>query len=244
MRRNLPQRKTRLNVAEGMVPGVPGSVPEAVRDGGTTHAVPSKSPDTVWRGWNIPREVREERNGHSAVALWFTGYSGAGKSTIAGLLERRLFDAGYRTMLLDGDQIRHGLSGDLGFSERDRQENIRRAGEVARLFFEAGHIVICAFISPFIRDRQFVRSLFPEGGFLEVYVRCNLDTCIGRDPHGLYKRAIAGQIAEFTGISSPYEEPPWPEIVVETDLHGPDEICDFLMRKLVEEGIVSPETIG
>ena len=134
--------------------------------------------------------------------------------------------------------MRHGLCGDLGFSEKDRQENIRRAGEVARLFFEAGHIVICAFISPFIRDRQFVRSLFPERSFFEIHVKCDLETCIKRDPHGLYKKALAGEIAEFTGISSPYEEPPAPEIVVETDLYGAEQIVDLLLRRLVADNVI------
>jgi bifunctional enzyme CysN/CysC len=197
-----------------------------------------KSPHAVWNGWNIPREAREARNGHKSAVLWFTGYSGAGKSTIAGLLEKRLFDAGCQTMLLDGDNVRHGLCGDLTFSDKDRQENIRRAGETARLFYEAGHIVICAFISPFTKDRQFVRSLIPEGSFFEVHVKCALETCIARDPHGLYKLALAGRIAEFTGISSPYEEPTAPEMVAETDLMGAEEIVDALARRLKEENIV------
>jgi adenylyl-sulfate kinase len=197
----------------------------------------SKSPNTIWKEWNIPRETRERRNGHRAAVLWLTGYSDAGKSTIAELLEERLFAAGCMTMLLDGDNIRHGLRKGLGFSDEDRQENIRRAGEVARLFFEAGHIVICASISPFMRDRQFVRSLFPEGGFFEVYVKCDLETCITRDPHGPYKRALAGEIPEFTGISSPYEEPSSPEIIVDTDLHGAEEIACLLQERLCQEGI-------
>ena len=160
-----------------------------------------KSPNTVWNGWNIRREAREKRNNHKATVLWLTGYSGSGKSTIARLLENRLFETGCQTMLLDGDNVRHGLCRDLGFSEKDRNENIRRAGEVARLFFEAGHVVICTFISPFIKDRQFVRSLFPEKKFFEVHVKCALETCIKRDPHGLYEKALAGEIPEFTGIS-------------------------------------------
>jgi len=135
--------------------------------------------------------------------------------------------------------MRHGLCSDLGFSEKDRQENIRRAGEVARLFFEAGHIVICSFISPYIKDRAFVRSLFPEKRFFEIHVRCSLETCIKRDPHGLYKRAIEGEIAEFTGISSPYEEPPAPEIVVETDRCDAEQCVDLLLRQLVQENIIS-----
>jgi bifunctional enzyme CysN/CysC len=229
---------TNNTVAAGMIRGVPGSAcgtggGEGAKRGGTT-----KSANTVWKEWNIPREERERRNGHRAAVLWLTGYSGAGKSTIAALLETRLFGAGCRTMLLDGDQLRHGLCGDLGFSEQDRRENIRRAGETASLFFEAGHIVICAFISPFTRERVFVRSLLPEGSFFEVHVRCELETCIRRDPHGLYKKALAGEIAEFTGISSPYEEPAAPEMVADTDLHGPDMIVDDLLKRLIRENII------
>jgi bifunctional enzyme CysN/CysC len=233
---------TNNTVAAGMIRGVASEIHELRKDGAATGHTVSKSSNTVWSGWNIPREVRENRNGHKAAVFWLTGYSGAGKSTIAKSLEKRLFGAGCGTMLLDGDHMRHGLCGDLGFSEQDRQENIRRAGEVARLFFETGHIVICAFISPFIRDRRFVRSLFPEKSFFEVHVKCGLETCIKRDPHGLYKKALAGEIAEFTGISSPYEEPPAPEIVVETDLHDVDRIVDLLVRWLGQAEIIQ-ETV-
>jgi len=229
---------TNNTVAAGMIRGLPREMPDVLEDAGGTGAPASGSANAVWSGWNIPRKVREERHGHRAAVLWFTGFSGAGKSTIACILEKRLFAAGCRTMLLDGDHIRHGLCRDLGFSERDRQENIRRAGEAARLFFEAGHIVICTFISPFIRDRGFVRSLFPEKTFFEIHVRCSIETCKSRDPHGLYKKALSGEIAEFTGISSPYEEPPAPEIAVETELHGAEEICDLLLQRLIQEDII------
>ena len=197
-----------------------------------------RSPHAVWREANIPRGKREKRNGHKSAVLWFTGYSGSGKSTLAGILEKKLFEAGCRTALLDGDHMRHGLSGDLGFSEEDRRENIRRAGEVARLFFEAGHIVLCTFISPFARDRQFVRSLFPEATFVEIHVKCDLKTCMERDPHGLYQKALAGEIREFTGIDSPYEEPAAPEIVVETHGEGPSKTVALLLRRLRKSGIV------
>jgi bifunctional enzyme CysN/CysC len=197
-----------------------------------------KSPHTVWRGWNIPREERERRNPHRAAVLWFTGYSGSGKSTIARVLERRLFSLGCQTMLLDGDHLRHGLCGNLGFSEKDRSENIRRAGEVARLFFEAGHIVLCTFISPFERDRQFVRSLIPKESFLEVYVKCDLDICMHRDPNGLYERALRGEILEFTGISSPYEAPQFPEVVLQTDAHSVDESAEEIIARLRQAGLV------
>ncbi|MEI6153421.1 MAG: sulfate adenylyltransferase subunit CysN [Deltaproteobacteria bacterium] len=235
---------TNNTVAAGMIRNAPREIPGGINSVHEDSAGPAnnalKSSHIVWSGWNIPRETREKRNGHQAAVLWFTGYSGSGKSTIAKLLEHRLFSAGCRTMLLDGDHLRHGLCGDLGFSGKDRNENIRRAGEVARLFFEAGHIVICTFISPFIRDRHFVRSLFPETRFLEIHVKCSLETCIKRNPHGLYRKAMAGEIAEFTGISSPYEEPQSPEIVVDTDLQGVEEIVDLLLgwiekAKIIEE---------
>ena len=234
---------TNNTVAAGMIRDIPREVSGDGRytggDGAGDKKAESRSPHTVWTGWNIPRDVREKRNGHRAAVLWFTGYSGSGKSAIGKLLESKLFEAGCRTMLLDGDHVRHGLCGDLGFSEHDRQENIRRAGEVARLFFEAGHIVICTFISPFIRDRNFVRSLFPEGSFFEIHVMCGLETCIQRDPHGLYQKALAGEIAEFTGISSPYEAPPAPEIVVDTDQQDAEAMVDLLLQRLVQGNIIS-----
>jgi len=229
---------TNNTVAAGMIRGRAASVCGKSEFGESRISLPSRSPNTVWNGWNISREAREENNGHKAAVLWLTGFSGSGKSTIARLLEDRLFVAGCGTMILDGDNLRHGLCGDLGFSEQARRENIRRAGEVAKLFFEAGHIVICAFISPFIRDRLFVRSLFPEKSFFEVHVKCALETCIRRDPHGLYKKALAGEIAEFTGISSPYEEPTAPEIIVDTDRAGIDGIIDTLERRLAREMII------
>jgi bifunctional enzyme CysN/CysC len=232
-------------VAAGMIRGVvPREVQDVPGEGNRTAGVTSKSPNTVWTGWNIPRAAREKRNGHRAVVLWFTGLSGAGKSTLARLLEDRLFAAGCQTTLLDGDHLRHGLCGDLGFSERDRQENIRRAGEVARLFFEAGHVVLCAFISPFARDRQSVRSLFPDNGFLEVHVKCSLETCIQRDPHGLYRKALAGEIAQFTGISSPYEEPVSPEVSVATDKQSAEEIVDLILQMLEKNHLIDPGNLS
>ena len=229
---------TNNTVAAGMIRGVPRAVGDVFEQGARGEKSITKSPHAVWGGWNIPREVREERNVHKAVVLWFTGYSGSGKSTISKHLENKLFGAGYQTMLLDGDNMRHGLCGDLGFSEEDRSENIRRAGEVARLFFEAGHIVICTFISPFMRDRQFVRSLFPEKRFFEIYVKCDLEVCKKRDPNGLYKKALKGDIKEFTGISSAYEEPENPEIVVETDLQSPEAISENIFDVLKDKKII------
>ena len=203
---------------------------------------PRKSPHTIGHGLNIPLHDRERQNGHKAAVIWLTGLSGAGKSTIAKTLEQELFDRGCHTMLLDGDNVRQGLCGDLGFSDMDRRENIRRVGEAAKLFFESGHIVICAFISPFQRDRDIVRSLIAEKRFVEVHVKCSLHTCIKRDPHGLYKKALAGEIAEFTGVSSPYEEPSAPEIVVETDLYKVEQMVDLLLQQLLLAKII-PEDI-
>ncbi len=197
-----------------------------------------KSPHTVWSGWNISRKTREKRNGHKAAVLWFTGYSGSGKSTIAGNLEKTLFNAGCHTMLLDGDTIRHGLCGDLGFSDEDRSENIRRAGEAARLFFESGNIVICAFISPFEKDRAFARSLIPGNRFFEIYTKCSLDVCKRRDPNGLYKKVKDGKIKKFTGISSHYEEPRHPEIIAETDLRTVDDIVREIKGFIKEKNII------
>jgi bifunctional enzyme CysN/CysC len=225
-------------VAAGMIRGVTRRVEDIAGKKETEGVIQRKSPHTVWTGWNISRRTREERNKHKAAVLWLTGYSGSGKSTIARSLENTLFDSHCNTMLLDGDNIRHGLNRDLGFSDKDRTENIRRVGETARLFFEAGHIVICAFISPFEQDRQSVRSLLPIGRFFEIYVKCDIEVCRRRDPNGLYKKVRTGKITEFTGISSPYEEPQAPELVVETDLHSPEEIVDSIVHVLRENGII------
>ncbi len=161
----------------------------------------------VWHEASVKKAERRQRNDHGSCILWFTGLSGAGKSTLANALERYLFEQGVSSYVLDGDNVRHGLNEGLGFSEADRTENIRRVGEVSKLFVDAGMIVCTAFISPFVEDRQRVRSLVEEGEFVEVYVRCSLEACEERDPKGLYKKARAGEISDFTGISSPYEEP-------------------------------------
>ncbi len=199
----------------------------------------ARSPNVVWEGLNIERDKREERNKHRAAVMWLTGLSGSGKSTVARSLEKKLFDIGCQTMLLDGDTVRHGLCSDLGFSDRDRSENIRRVSEAARLFYENGAIVIATFISPFKEDRAFARSLIPEGRFFEVFVKCDLEVCKRRDPKGLYKKALAGEINEFTGISSPYQEPDNPEISVETDLQSVEEIVAQIVAALTEKGVIS-----
>jgi len=171
--------------------------------------------------------------------LWFTGLSGSGKSTIARRVERRLFELGYHTMYLDGDNLRHGLNGDLGFSDADRAENIRRVAEVAKLAFEHGNIALCSFISPFQQDRDFARSLILPGRFFEIFVKCDLEVCKRRDLKGLYTKALRGEIKNFTGITSPYEEPQQPELVVETDLQSSEEIVEQIIAELARQNIIS-----
>lgn len=181
-----------------------------------TENPPPKSGNVVWHHATVTRERRQQVNGHRSIVLWFTGFSGAGKSTLAHALEERLYQRGCRTMVLDGDNVRHGLCGDLGFDAEDREENIRRIGEVAKLFVENGTIVLTAFISPFREDRRRARAVIGGPDFVEVYCRCPLEVCEDRDIKGLYKRARAGEVKNFTGISSPYEEPENPDLVVET----------------------------
>jgi bifunctional enzyme CysN/CysC len=229
---------TNNTVAAGMIRGAVKRIDDLIERTGPETATRKKSPHTIWSDWNIDRAVREMQNGHKGAVLWLTGYSGAGKSTIARNLEKKLFEAGCRTMLLDGDSLRHGLCGDLGFSDKARSENIRRVGEVAKLFFEAGHIVACTFISPFAKDRAFVRSLFPPGSFLEVYVKCDLEVCQRRDPNGLYQKASTGEIEDFTGISSPYEAPCNPEIILETDLQSVEDNVAYIIDRLKRDEII------
>jgi len=198
-----------------------------------------KSSNVIWESSQINRNMREKQNGHRAAVLWFTGLSGSGKSTVARQLERRLFEIGCRTFYLDGDNVRHGLNGDLGFSDADRKENIRRVAEVARLSFEHGNLTLCTFISPFAADRDFARTLVPDGRFVEVYVKCDIEVCKRRDPKGLYARALRGEIPEFTGVTSPYEEPQQPELVVETDLQSADELVERILAYLIRQGILT-----
>lgn len=175
-----------------------------------------KATNIHWHQGEIKKKDREQLNNHKGVCLWFTGLSGSGKSTVALEAESQLFERGARTYVLDGDNVRHGLNKDLGFSPEDRTENIRRIGEVAKLFVDAGLVVMTAFISPYREDRNTVRSLMKDGEFVEVYVECDLEVCEQRDPKGLYKKARAGEIKEFTGIDAPYEEPENPELVINT----------------------------
>lgn len=226
---------TNVTVAAGMIRRRARTLDEVL----DTQPARRRSANVVWEGTEITREMRERRNGHRAAVLWFTGLSGSGKSTIARRVERRLFEQGCQTTYLDGDNVRHGLNGDLGFSPADRTENIRRVAEVARLAFEHGNLTLCTFISPFLADRAMARRLLPEGRFIEIYVKCDLEVAKRRDPKGLYAKALAGEIPEFTGISSPYEEPVNPEIVVETDVLSVDDIVEIILDELTRRGLLN-----
>ena len=185
---------------------------------------------------DVDKSRRSELKGQKPAILWFTGLSGAGKSTIANLVERKLADAGCHTYSLDGDNVRHGLNKDLGFTDADRVENIRRIGEVARLMVDAGLIVTCSFISPFRSERQMVRELVEEGEFIEVFVDAPLDVCIQRDPKGLYKKAQAGELKNFTGFDSPYEPPETPELHISTDKASAEAAAEEIIERLIKEG--------
>lgn len=193
-----------------------------------------KSVNTVWHAATVSRERREKLNGHKGVVLWFTGLSGSGKSTLAHAVEECLYSLEFRTLVLDGDNVRHGLCGDLGFSDDDRKENIRRVGEVAKLLVEAGVIVLTAFISPFRDDRERVRNLLLDGDFVEIYCRCPVEVCETRDVKGLYKKARQGAIKEFTGISSPYEVPFKPDLIVNTETQNLEESVAQVLNFLKE----------
>jgi adenylylsulfate kinase len=197
-----------------------------------------KSSNVVWHRATVTRERREALQGHKAVVLWFTGLPSSGKSTIAHAVEERLHQLGCRTFVLDGDNVRHGLCGDLGFSEAHREENIRRIGEVAKLFLEGGTIVLAAFVSPNQRDRERARGLLQHGDFLEVYCRCPIVICERRDPKGHYQRAKEGQIKNFTGVSAPYEEPRDAELTVDTDRLSIEDSVDTVMLLLRDRGII------
>lgn len=200
-------------------------------------------PNIVWHHATVTRERREAQNNHRGAIIWFTGLSGAGKSTLAHAVEERLHQMGCRTFVLDGDNVRHGLCGDLGFSDQNRMENIRRVGEVSKLFMEAGVIVLTAFISPFRADRERVRDMVEPSDFIEIYCDSPIDICESRDIKGLYKKARAGQILEFTGITSPYEKPDKPEVIVETGHVSLNDCVDEVLACLQARGIVISEQI-
>jgi adenylyl-sulfate kinase len=190
------------------------------------------SRNIVWQDLAVKQSDRSQIKNHQPKCIWFTGLSGAGKTTIANLLEKALLDQGIHTYLLDGDNVRHGLNKDLGFSEADRTENIRRVAEVARLMCDAGLVVITSFISPFTSDRQMARDLFNEGDFVEVFVKTPLEICEVRDPKGLYAKARKGEVKGFTGIDSPYEIPLYPEVIVQTENMEPEDAVKLLLSEL------------
>lgn len=198
-----------------------------------------KSDNLTWQDTSVDRHMREELNRHRGAVLWFTGLSGSGKSTLANAVSARLHRNGVHTYVLDGDNVRHGLNRDLGFSPEDRVENIRRIGEVANLFADSGCIVTTAFISPYGRERRLARDI-AGGCFIEVYTCPSLEVCEKRDPKGLYKKARAGEIPEFTGISAPYEEPEAAEISIDTGELDVDQSVDKVIAYLQEQGFLSP----
>lgn len=204
-----------------------------------------KSSNVHWQRDPVSRQERENRRGHRGAVLWFTGLSASGKSTLAFEVEKQLFEEGYFSYVLDGDNMRHGLNSDLGFTPDDRQENIRRVGEVAKLFAEAGSIVLTAFISPYRRDRDRMRSLMErDGDFVEIFVSCPLEVCEARDPKGLYQKARAGEILDFTGIDAPYEPPEAPELILETDQWPVEDCARQLLTYLRDKGYIrTPATL-
>ncbi len=196
-----------------------------------------KTLNTIYHNATVTRERRNQLNKHKSVVVWFTGLSGSGKSTLSHSVEEKLHNLGYRTFVLDGDNVRHGLSSNLSFNNDDRKENIRRIGEVAKLMMDAGVITMTAFISPFREDRDLVRRLLPQDDFIEIYCKASLETCESRDVKGLYKRARAGEIRNYTGIDSPYEAPNNPELVIDTEHESLEEsvskVIDFLKVKTI-----------
>jgi adenylylsulfate kinase len=199
-----------------------------------------KATNIVWHQGAVTRDDRTELNGHRGCTVWLTGLSGSGKSTIAVDLEKRLLERGVRTYILDGDNIRHGLNKNLGFSPEDRTENIRRIGEVAKLFTDAGLVAVTAFISPYRADRDQVRALLPAGDFVEVFVDCPVEVCEQRDVKGLYKKARAGEIKEFTGISAPYEAPGKPELTLNTAGQSVEASAKQIVAHLERHGVIPP----
>jgi adenylylsulfate kinase len=197
-----------------------------------------KSENITWHSDGITRAEREVVRGHRGAILWLTGLSGSGKSTLATGIEQRLLSRKCATYLLDGDNVRHGLNRDLGFSPKDRSENNRRIGEVAKLFADAGVLCLCAFISPYREDRARLRANMGPGDFIEIYVRASLAACEARDPKGLYKKARAGQIPDLTGIGAPYEAPEHPDVLLDTESTSVEENVDNMLRFLESGGYI------
>ncbi|WIL36633.1 adenylyl-sulfate kinase [Bacillus stercoris] len=196
------------------------------------------NPNIIWHPAAISKSDRQSLNGHKSCVLWFTGLSGSGKSVLANAVDEKLYRKGIQSYVLDGDNIRHGLNKDLGFQTGDRIENIRRIGEVAKLFVDSGQMILTAFISPFREDRDMVRALFPKDEFFEIYVKCPLHVCEQRDPKGLYKKARNGEIKHFTGIDSPYEAPISPDFIIESDQISISDGADLIINELQNKGII------
>ncbi len=196
--------------------------------------------NVFWHASQVDRQMRQTRNKHRSFVLWFTGLSGSGKSTLAYAIEHELFKRGSNVIVLDGDNVRHGLCSDLGFSEQDRHENMRRIGEAAKLFVESGTIVLAAFVSPYREDRERVRSRLPHGDFYEVFCDCDLSLCESRDPKGLYARARRGEIDNFTGISAPYEEPIKPDMVINSGTMSVEDEVELVSSILKNKGLIEP----
>ncbi len=196
-----------------------------------------KSPNVVWHHATITKEDRFKLQGHKGCVIWLTGLPSSGKSTLANEIEAKLYEMGKRTYVLDGDNIRHGLNHNLGFSPEDREENIRRVGEIAKLFTDAGVIALAAFIAPYKKDRDSIKNSMSDGEFIELYVKCSVSECENRDPKGMYKKAREGVIKEFTGVSAPYEEPVNPGIIVDTEKYNLEEcvnqVIDYLEQKRI-----------
>ena len=197
-----------------------------------------KATNIVWHEASVDRAARADKRGHRSAILWFTGLSGSGKSTLANAVNAALFERGLGTYVLDGDNVRHGLCKDLGFSDADREENIRRIGEVAKLFLDAGVIVLTAFVSPFRADRDKARDLVEAGDFFEIFCAADLDVCESRDPKGLYAKARSGAIKEFTGISSPYEAPDTPELRIDTGAQDLAQSVEVVIKALQDKGVI------
>lgn len=196
------------------------------------------NPNIIWHPAAISKSDRQSLNGHKSCVLWFTGLSGSGKSVLANAVDEKLYRKGIQSYVLDGDSIRHGLNKDLGFQTGYRIENIRRIGEVAKLFVDSGQMILTAFISPFREDRDMVRALFPKGEFFEIYVKCPLHVCEQRDPKELYKKARNGKIKHFTGIDSPYEAPLSPDFIIESDQTSISDGADLIINALQNRGII------
>ena len=195
--------------------------------------------EVEWQSFEVSRTARKTTKGHSSSIIWLTGLPASGKTTIARELEKNLHHMGLHTYILDGDNMRHGLNSDLGFSKENRRENVRRVAEVAKLFLDAGIIVICAFVSPYRDDREAARRLVEESEFVEVFVKCPLEVCMDRDPKSMYKKAVTGKMKTFTGVDDPYEEPVSPEIIIETNEVSLTEGVNEIIQNLKENGVIT-----